>query len=123
MKRSLTLALVFGLTATAGFCLAAWIREDLVYQSTQLSWQVPLNAFTFPGLLASTLIFSCQQPGPEIGCEWYKMFPTFVAVNSLTFAAMLFPLIHLFRRFRRKDQGGRIKAFKLLIEQAGGSRK
>ena len=100
MKRSLLLALTLGMTATIGFCLAVWIR-NLVYQST-LSWRIPLNVFTFPGLLASALIFPCQKQGLETGCEWYRTFPMFVTVNSLSLTVISLPLVHLFRIFRMK---------------------
>ena len=100
MKRSLTLALAHGVTATIGFCLAAWLRS-LIYQPDP-SWRIPLNAFTFPGLLASALTFPCQNPGLEIGCEWYRTLPMFVVVNSLTFTALSLPLVYLVRFFKRK---------------------
>ncbi len=100
MKRSLTLALLFGATVTIGFCLAVWIW-NLVFESAA-SWRIPLNAFTFPGLLASALTFPCQAQGLEIGCEWYRTLPMFVAVNSLAASVILLPLVHLFRSFRRK---------------------
>jgi hypothetical protein len=123
MKRSLTIALFFGAVATIGFCLAVWIR-NLVYQPSLLTWQIPLNAFTFPGLLASTLLFSCQPEGLEIGCEWHRMFPTFVTVNALTFAAISFPLVHLFRSFWRKGPTCTSrKALKILIDRAEVPRK
>ena len=100
MKRSLILALALGATATIGFCLAAWLRS-LVYQPDP-SWEIPLNAFTFPGLLASALTFPCQKPGLEIGCEWYRTLPMFVVVNAFTFTALSLPLVHLYRVFTRK---------------------
>ena len=99
MKRSLILALALGMTASAGFCLALWIR-NVIYEPTS-SWRITLNAFTFPGLLASVLTFPCQRQGLEIGCEWYKTLPLFLVVNSLVYAAISLPLIHLFRSSRR----------------------
>lgn len=100
MKRSLRVALLFGLTATIGFCLAVWIR-NLIYEP-RLSWRIPLNVFTFPGLLASALTFPCQKQGIETGCEWYRTFPMFVAVNSLALTIVSLPLVHLFRVLRRR---------------------
>jgi hypothetical protein len=123
MKRSLKIALLSGVTASVGFCVAVWIR-NLVYQPDLLTWQIPLNAFTFPGLLASTLIFSCQPEGLERGCEWYTMFPTFVAVNALACATTFFPLVHLFRSFRRQSPpGASRKDLKNLIQRAEVPRK
>jgi hypothetical protein len=55
MKRSLILSLLFGVTVTMGFCLAVWIRS-LIYQPRPPAWKIPLNAFSFPGLLASALV-------------------------------------------------------------------
>jgi hypothetical protein len=100
MKRSLTLALLFGATATIGFCLAVWIW-NLSFESAA-SWRIPLNVFTFPGLLASALTFPCQKQGMEIGCEWYRTLPMFAAVNSLAATVILLPLAQLFRSIRRK---------------------
>ena len=102
MKRSLMFALLFGATATISFCVAVWIW-NLVVESAS-SWRIPLNVFTFPGLLASAsaLAFPCQAQGLEIGCEWYRTLPMFVTVNSLAATVILLPLVHLFRSFRRK---------------------
>lgn len=100
MKRSLILALALGVTATVGFCLAVWIR-NVIYEPS-MSWRITLNVFTFPGLLASVLTFPCQKQGLEIGCEWYKTLSLFLVVNSLIYAAISLPLIHLFFRSSRR---------------------
>ena len=71
MKRSLTLALLFGVTATIGFCLAVW-SWNLAFESAA-SWRIPLNVFSFPGLLASALAFPCKDQDVQIGCEWYHL--------------------------------------------------
>ena len=100
MKRSLTLALLFGATATIGFCLAVW-SWNLAFESAA-SWRIPLNVFSFPGLLASALAFPCKNPDVQIGCEWYRTLPTFIAVNSLICTATSLPIVHLFRSLRRR---------------------
>ena len=100
MKRSLTLALLFGATATIGFCPAVW-SWNLAFESAA-SWRIPLNVFSFPGLLASALAFPCKSPDVQIGCEWYRTFPMFIAVNSLVCTATSLPVIHLFRSLRRR---------------------
>jgi hypothetical protein len=100
MKRSLTLALLFGATATIGFCLAVW-SWNLAFESAA-SWRIPLNVFSFPGLLASALAFPCKSPDVQIGCEWYRTFPVFIVVNSLVCTATSLPVIHLFRSLRRR---------------------
>ena len=100
MKRSLTLALLFGATATIGFCLAVW-SWNLAFESAA-SWRIPLNVFSFPGLLASALVFPCKNQDIQIGCEWYRTLPMFVAVNSFACAAISLPLVHLFCSLRRR---------------------
>lgn len=102
MKRNLMLAVLLGVTATIVFCFAVWIG-NLIYEPKILSWRIPLNGFTFPGLLASALVFPCQKQGFEIGCEWYRTVPMFVAVNSLAFTVVSLPLVCLFRALRRKN--------------------
>jgi hypothetical protein len=101
MKRSLILSLLFGVAVTISFCLAIWIR-NLVYQPHPRAWGIPLNVFSFPGLLVSALAFPCQDQDVQIGCEWYRTLPTFIAVNSLICTATSLPIVHLFRSLRRR---------------------
>jgi hypothetical protein len=101
MKRSLTLSLLFGVTLKMGFCLAIWIRS-FVYQPRLPVWGIPLNVFSFPGLLASALAFHCKDQDIQIGCEWYRTLPMFIAVNSLVCTATSLPVVHLFRSLRRR---------------------
>jgi hypothetical protein len=101
MRRSLILSLLFGVTLTIGFCLAIWIRS-LIYQPRPPVWGIPLNVFSFPGLLASALVFPCKNQDIQIGCEWYRTLPMFVAVNSFACAAISLPLVHLFCSLRRR---------------------
>lgn len=100
MKRSLTFAFLLGMTTTISYCLAVWLK-NLLFAPT-LSWRMPLNLFTFPGLLASVLTFPCRERGLEIGCEWYRTLPLFVVVNSLVCTVICLPLVHLLRVSRRK---------------------
>ncbi len=101
MKRSLILSLLFGVTVTMGFCFAIWIRS-LVYQPRLPAWKIPLNVFSFPGLLASAIVFSCKNQDIQIGCEWYRTLPMFIAVNSLACTATSLLLVHVFRSLRRR---------------------
>jgi len=61
MKRSLTLALLFGATATIGFCLAVW-SWNLAFESAA-SWRIPLNVFSFPRFVGVGASVSLQEPG------------------------------------------------------------
>ncbi len=67
------------------------------------SWRIPLNVFTFPGLLASVQRFLAKYKGVKLGVSGTGPFLMFVTVNSITLTAISLPLVHLFRTIRRKS--------------------
>jgi len=97
MRRTVVVSLSIGLAASLAVYVLLWASDE-IFQSRLLPWVVPLIEAQKVGLMLAYHFFSCQKEGFDTGCEPYKVIPSIIAGNALTYSIVLLPVIHLWRK-------------------------